>query len=85
MNEADAATLVAFGQRLRTVRGNAQISQEALAGLAGLDRTYISLLERGKRNPSLICVFSLARALHVDAAELCNFEGAKLRERANNR
>lgn len=49
------------------------MSQEALAALADLDRTYISLLERGKRNPSLICVVSLARALGVDASELCNF------------
>lgn len=78
MNEVDAATLVAFGKRLRTVRVGVLISQEALAELADLDRTYISLLERGKRNPSLICVVSLARALGMTVSELCNFSGSEI-------
>lgn len=75
MHGADAAILVAFGKRLRTVRVRVHISQEALADLADLDRTYISLLERGKRNPSLACVASLARALNVTVSELCDFTG----------
>lgn len=73
MKEANAAILLAFGQRLRTVRGRSRVSQEALAELAGLDRTYISFLERGKRNPSLVCIAKLAAALQVTVAELCDF------------
>ena len=75
MHGADAAILLAFGKRLRTVRARVHISQEALAALADLDRTYISLLERGMRNPSLACVASLARALNVTVSELCDFAG----------
>lgn len=73
MQEDDALTLLAFGSRLRTVRIDRQVSQEALAELADLDRTYISLLERGKRNPSLVCVSKLARALEVTLSALCDF------------
>lgn len=73
MQEADALTLLAFGSRLRAVRVEHQVSQEALAELADLDRTYISLLERGKRNPSLVCVSKLAQALGVTISVLCDF------------
>ncbi|MGH6694246.1 helix-turn-helix domain-containing protein [Sphingopyxis sp.] len=75
MKEADTSILLAFGLRLRAVRAATQISQEALAELAELDRTYISLLERGRRNPSLVCVASLAQALNVTVSELCDFAG----------
>ena len=75
MKEADAAILSSFGRRLRAVRTQSEISQEALAELAELDRTYISLLERGKRNPSLSCVAKLAKALDVTVSALCDFEG----------
>ncbi|MFM8297028.1 MAG: helix-turn-helix domain-containing protein [Microcystis aeruginosa] len=37
-----------------------------------MDRTYISLLERGKRNPSLLCLISLCRALNISLSELFN-------------
>ncbi|GCA72148.1 hypothetical protein MiYa_03698 [Microcystis aeruginosa NIES-2519] len=48
------------------------LSQERLAEAANLDRTYISLLERGKRNPSLLCLISLCRALNISLSELFN-------------
>lgn len=73
MREDEAGTLLAFGQRLRSVRLDSGFSQERLAELACLDRTYISLLERGKRNPSLLCVFSLAEALGVTLSDMCKF------------
>jgi len=73
MEAGDTSILETFGARLRTVRGRAGISQEALAERAELDRTYISLLERGKRNPSLVCIARLAIALGVSVAELCDF------------
>lgn len=64
------AILNAFGNRLREVRTSRGFSQEKLAELAGFDRTYISLLERGGRNPSLINIIRLARTLTIDPREL---------------
>ncbi len=59
-----------FGQVLRKVRENAGVSQENLASECGLDRTYISLIERGKRNPTLKTVFVLSEALAVAPSTL---------------
>jgi transcriptional regulator with XRE-family HTH domain len=61
---------VRFGQRLREIRTQKGISQEKLAELAGLHRTYISSVERGERNISLVNIESLAEALGVAMAEL---------------
>jgi transcriptional regulator with XRE-family HTH domain len=61
---------VRFGRRLREVRQDRGISQEKLAELAGLHRTYVSSVELGKRNISLFNIESLARALRVKMAEL---------------
>jgi transcriptional regulator with XRE-family HTH domain len=46
------------------------ISQEQLAFLSEVDRTFISLLERGQRQPSLTSVIRIARALDVNASEV---------------
>ena len=62
--------LVRFGERLREVRLEADISQERLAELAGLHRTYVSSVERGLRNISLVNIDRLARALKVPLTEL---------------
>jgi transcriptional regulator with XRE-family HTH domain len=61
---------VRFGKRLREVRARKGISQERLAELAGLHRTYVSSVERGERNISLVNINCLARALGVKMAEL---------------
>jgi transcriptional regulator with XRE-family HTH domain len=53
----------AFGEVLRDLRQRAGLSQEALAGAAEVDRTYVSLLERGLRQPTLETLFRLAGAL----------------------
>ena len=66
-----------FGKVVQKFRTKRQISQEALAASAGLHRTYISLLERGLRNPSLTVIHQLAAALKVSMAELVQaFEDA---------
>lgn len=56
---------VQFGNRLRELREARGLSQEALAHEAGLDRTYISSVERGKRNISIENIERLAIALNV--------------------
>ncbi len=64
-------TLVkAFGQVLRETRKNSGISQEALALICGLDRTFISLLERGQRQPTLSSIFSIAEALEIQPSKM---------------
>lgn len=60
----------AFGQVIRRRREAMRISQEELAHLADLHRTYIGLLERGLRSPALGAIFSIARALDVSPAKL---------------
>jgi transcriptional regulator with XRE-family HTH domain len=62
-----------FGQRLRVLRMRLGLSQEELAHLCDLDRTYISGVERGKRNICLNNISRIARSLNIRLAEL--FEG----------
>jgi transcriptional regulator with XRE-family HTH domain len=59
-----------FGQRLRERRLALGLSQEAFAQAAGLDRTYISGIERGKRNVSLRNIEILAQTLGTSISEL---------------
>lgn len=60
----------AFGQALRHFRARKQISQEHLSQESGLDRSYISLLERGLRQPSLTTFLQLAEALNISSGDL---------------
>jgi transcriptional regulator with XRE-family HTH domain len=61
---------VRFGKKLRHIRERIGVSQEKLAELARLHRTYVSSVERGKRNISLVNIERLACALGVTLAEL---------------
>ena len=61
---------IVFGQVLKELRTQAALSQEVLAHDSGLDRTYISLLERGLRQPSIETLFKLASSLQLSAASL---------------
>ncbi|KAB1647246.1 MULTISPECIES: helix-turn-helix domain-containing protein [unclassified Pseudoclavibacter] len=57
---------LAFGRQLRRLRRSAGwTSQEAFALHAGLDRTYVSGIERGRRNPTLDTIVKLAQALQI--------------------
>lgn len=62
--------LKAFGVRVREIRVNKGLSQERLAHLAKIDRTYIGGVERGERNLGVKNVWRIADALGVPAAEL---------------
>jgi transcriptional regulator with XRE-family HTH domain len=59
-----------FGQNLRRIREEKQLSQEELADRAGLHRTYIGSVERGERNISLLNIVALAHTLEVPIATL---------------
>lgn len=66
-----SAHRTAFGERLRDLRQERGWgSQEAFAHHVELDRTYISGLERGRRNPTLDVIVKLARGLDVTPSEL---------------
>jgi transcriptional regulator with XRE-family HTH domain len=65
---------IAFGRTLRRYRLALGMSQEALASLADLDRTYISSCERGLRNVSLETICRLAAALGIPPSSLLDFE-----------
>ena len=65
MNSANA-----FGQSLRYFRTNLKLSQERLSQESGLDRSYISLLERGLRQPSLNTILQISKALNISPVEL---------------
>lgn len=67
--------LLLFGLRVRELRSEKAISQEELAALTELDRTYISGIERGKRNLSLKNILKIASALNVTASQLLDIEG----------
>lgn len=60
----------AFGKVLREYRLKAGYSQERLSDVAGCDRTFIGMLERGQRQPTLETLFKIAKALNVAPAAL---------------
>lgn len=62
--------LISFGEAVRDARLKQGVSQEELAFSAGFDRTYISLIERGKRNPSLVTIGKIAIVLNVRLVDL---------------
>lgn len=59
-----------FGKRLAELRASKDITQEKFAFELDVDRTYISYIERGKRNPSLYMLWKIAKALGVSFSEL---------------
>jgi transcriptional regulator with XRE-family HTH domain len=61
---------VIFGNNLRKFREHMGISQEELSFRSNLDRSYISLLERGRRKPTINTVFALADQLNVTPSEM---------------
>ncbi len=71
--------LVLFGQNILRVRKNAGINQEELSFRCKLDRSYISDIENGKRNISVLNILKLACALKVHPKELLNYPGADIK------
>lgn len=66
-----------FAKVLKSLRIKNKLNQEELAFRSNLDRTYISMLERGIHQPTLTTIFSLAKALDIkpsDMIKLVEFE-----------
>lgn len=63
-----------FGVHLKKLRLQSGLSQEAFADKCGLDRTYVSGIERGVRNPTLEVISVLAKGLGVRVSVLFEFE-----------
>jgi len=59
-----------LGQAIKKQREELELTQEKLAECCGFDRTYISMLERGKRNPSLLNLLKLATGLQTSVSKL---------------
>ncbi|MDH0450852.1 helix-turn-helix transcriptional regulator [Shewanella sp. GD04112] len=62
--------LVAFGERVRQIRKEKGLSQEALADLAGIDRSYMGHIERGDQNITLTKIYQISEALMVSVSDL---------------
>jgi DNA-binding XRE family transcriptional regulator len=62
--------LAAFGQVIKEARLDAKLSQEELGFSAGLNRNYVADIEKGRRKPSLITIFSLAKGLGLSPGVL---------------
>jgi transcriptional regulator with XRE-family HTH domain len=66
-----------FGERVRQLRKEKNLSQEAFAALCELDRTYVGGIERGERNISLVNISKIAAALGLSPVDLFRFKNGK--------
>lgn len=73
---ADDPALIALGAGIRRIREAKKLSQDSLAHMADIDRSYMSSIERGQQNPGVMLVRDVARALDMSIAQL--FEAAGL-------
>lgn len=62
--------MIAFGKRIRDVRRSKGISQEMLAEMAGIDRSYMGNIERGEKNVTLKKAYEICDALGIEIQEL---------------
>ena len=79
MNQTKTEIAAAFGRALKEARANVKMSQEALALESGIDRTFVSMLERGVRQPALSTVFALSTALSIKPGVLVDRAAALMK------
>ena len=72
MPKAKAPELVRFGENVRKRREERERTQEQLVEKADLDQTFISGIERGARNPTIITINKLSKALKTSVSALCD-------------
>lgn len=70
INSNMANEITKFGKKVREIRLRKKLSQGDIARILGVHRSYISGLERGVRNPSLLTVQKVAKALGISPKEL---------------
>jgi transcriptional regulator with XRE-family HTH domain len=61
---------VIVGRNIKKFRRSSRLSQESLATRCGIYRTYLSRIEAGTANPTLLVLFALASSLNVDICDL---------------
>jgi len=69
----------AFGEVIRNLRKRSSISQEKLADISKLDRSFISLIECGHKQPSLITIFQIAKAFNISASKIMSLVEEKIK------
>lgn len=69
----DREKLQSLGKRIKKMRGERSLSQEELAELAGVHRTYVGMIERGEKNVTVFSAQKISAALGISISEL--FEG----------
>ena len=74
-NSSDHQELIAFGSAVRSIRLDKGISQEALADLAGIDRSYMGGVERGEHNIALINIKRISDALETSVFDVMKKSG----------
>ncbi len=72
-SDCDMDIKAEYGKKVKKIRKSRGVSQESLADLAGLDRTYISDIENGKRNVSIETIFKIADGLETTVVEFFKF------------
>ncbi|RYG58238.1 MAG: XRE family transcriptional regulator [Alphaproteobacteria bacterium] len=70
VKQDDEGRLVQLGAGVRAIRESAGLSQEALADAAGIDRSHMSRIERGRRNVSFLNVCRIADALGCKPSDI---------------
>jgi len=70
MDNIEIKLLNQLAEKIKKRRQFLKLSQESLSYKCGLDRTYISLLERGKRNPSFLTLIKICEGLEIKIIEL---------------
>lgn len=70
MAKPRSAAHLAYGRALRELRAERALSQERLALNAGVDRTFVSGIERGERNPTLTTLLRLVGVLEIPLSDL---------------
>ncbi len=69
----DTQILKKFGDRVRKLRKEKGMTQEQLADAAQIERSYMGTIERDERNPTLMKVYNIAKALKISAGQLLPF------------
>lgn len=68
----------AFGEVIRELRQSSKISQEQLAERSKLDRSFISLIECGHKQPSLVTIFQISKAFNLSASKILSLVEEKI-------